>query len=114
MTDDVNDRIKQVRTILNISQRDFARQIYISQTLLGNIELGYRTVSARTIQLISTAFNVSKNWLLTGEGEMLSAPAVDMKLSSLIDNFNQLEDTLKDFLLDQSKSLLKIQREKKQ
>jgi hypothetical protein len=51
---------------------------------------------------------------LTGEGEMLSAPAVDMKLSNLIDNFNQLEDTLKDFLLDQSKSLLKIQKEKKQ
>ena len=43
---------------------------------------------------------------------MLSALTVDMKLSSLIDNFNQLEDTLKDFLLDQSKSLLKIQKEK--
>ena len=113
MTDDVNERIKQVRANLNISQRDFARQIYISQTLLGSIELGYRAVSARTIQLISTAFNVNKNWLLTGEGEMLTAPAVDMKLSSLIENFNQLEDTLKDFLLDQSKSLLKIQKGKK-
>jgi len=113
MLDEVNDRIKQVRVNLNISQRDFARQIYISQTLLGNIELGYRTVSARTIQLISTAFNINKNWLLTGEGDMLSAPAVDMKLSNLIDNFNQLEDTLKDFLLDQSKSLLKIQKDKK-
>ena len=114
MSDDVNDRIKQVRTVLNISQRDFAKRIYISQALLGNIELGNRNVNDRTIQLISTAFNVSKNWLLTGEGEMLTSPAVDNKLSNLIENFNQLEDTLKDFLLDQSKSLLKIQKEKKQ
>ena len=114
MSDDVNDRIKQIRTILNISQRDFAKQIYISQTLLGNIELGNRNVNNRTIQLISTAFNVNKNWLLTGEGEMLAAPVLDIKLSNLIENFNQLEDTLKDFLLDQSKSLLKIQKEKKQ
>ena len=112
MSDDVNDRIKQVRTVLNISQRDFAKRIYISQTLLGNIELGNRNVNERTIQLISTAFNVSKNWLLTGEGEMLTSPFVDIKLSNLIENFNQLEDTLKDFLLDQSKSLLKIQKEK--
>ena len=110
MADDVNDRIKQVRTTLNISQRDFAKRIYISQTLLGNIELGNRNVNNRTIQLISTAFNVNKNWLLTGEGEMLAAPAVDIKLSHLIENFNQLEDTLKDFLLDQSKSLLKINK----
>jgi len=110
MADDVNDRIKLVRTTLNISQRDFAKRIYISQTLLGNIELGTRNVNNRTIQLISTAFNVNKNWLLSGEGEMLTAPAVDQKLSHLIDNFNQLEDSLKDFLLDQSKSLLKINK----
>ena len=110
--DYVNDRIKQIRTALNINQRDFAKRIYISQTLLGNIELGNRNVNDRTIQLISTAFNVNKNWLLTGEGEIFTTPTVDIKLSNLIDNFNQLEDTLKDFLIDQSKSLLKIQKEK--
>ena len=110
--DYVNDRIKQIRTTLNINQRDFAKRIYISQTLLGNIELGNRNVNDRTIQLISTAFNVNKNWLLTGEGEIFSTPPVDIKLSNLIDNFNQLEDRLKDFLIDQSKSLLKIQKEK--
>jgi len=113
MIDDLNDRIKQVRTTLNISQRDFAKRIYISQTLLGNIELGIRNVNDRTIQLILTAFNVNRDWLLTGKGEMFSAPAVDIKLSNLIDNFNQLDITLKDFLLEQSKGLLKIQKENK-
>ena len=112
MTDELSDRIKQVRSELNISQRDFAKRIYVSQTLLGNIELGIRNVNDRTIQLILNAFNVNKDWLLTGKGEMFSAPAVDIKLSNLIDNFNQLDATLKDFMLEQSKSLLKIQKKK--
>ena len=112
MTDEVRKRIKQVRQSFNISQRDFAKQIYISQTLLGDIELGNRNVNDRTIQLISTEFNVNKEWLLTGEGEMFSAPPVDLQLENLIGIFNQLDKGLRDYLLDQSKGLLKIQKEK--
>jgi transcriptional regulator with XRE-family HTH domain len=113
MTDDVRTRIRKVRETLNVSQRDFAKHIYISQTLLGDIELGNRNVNDRTIQLIATEFNVNKDWLLTGKGEMFSSPPVDLQLENLIEIFNQLDNGLKDFLLDQSKGLLKIQKEKK-
>ena len=111
MTDEVRKRIKQVRQALDLSQRDFAKRIYISQTLLGDIELGNRNVNDRTIQLISTEFNVNKDWLLTGKGEMFSAP-VDIQLETLVEIFNQLDKGLRDYLLDQSKGLLKIQKEK--
>ena len=109
---EVRKRIKQVRQTLNISQRDFAKRVYISQTLLGDIELGNRNVNDRTIQLISTEFNVNKDWLLTGNGEMFSAPPVDLQLENLVEIFNQLDNGLRDYLLDQSKGLLKIQKEK--
>jgi len=112
MIDTVRKRIKQVRQKLNVSQRDFAKRVYISQTLLGDIELGNRNVNDRTIQLISTEFNVNKDWLLTGNGEMFSAPPVDLQLEKLIEIFNQLDKGLKEYLLDQSKGLLKIQNEK--
>ena len=112
MADDVRKRIKQVRQALNVSQRDFSKRIYISQTLLGDIELGNRNVNDRTIQLISTEFSVNKDWLLTGKGEMFSAPPVDLQLENLVEIFNQLDKGLKDYLLDQSKGLLKIQKEK--
>ena len=112
MTKEVRERIKNVRLALNISQRDFAKRIYISQTLLGDIELGSRNANERTIQLISTEFNVNKDWLLTGKGEMFSAPPVDLQLENLVEIFNQLDKDLRDYLLDQSKGLLKIQREK--
>ena len=109
---EISERVKIVRKILNISQRDFARRIYISQALLGAIELGGRNVRERTIQLISTEFNVNKEWLLTGNGEMFFAQPVDLQKEKLLDIFQQLDKTLRDYLLEQSKGLLKIQKEK--
>ena len=109
--DEVRKRIKLVRETLGISQRDFAKQIFISQTLLGDIELGNRKVNDRTIRLITTEFTVNKNWLLTGEGDIFSAPPVDMQLEKLIEIFRQLDGGLRNYLLEQSKGLLKIHKE---
>jgi transcriptional regulator with XRE-family HTH domain len=109
---DIKDRIKEVRTKLNLSQRDFSKRIFISQTLLGEIELGNRKVNDRTLQLISTEFNVNKEWLMIGKGEIFTAPPPDVQLEKLITTFNQLDQELRDYLLSQSKGLLKIQKEK--
>jgi transcriptional regulator with XRE-family HTH domain len=109
---EIRDRVKKVRTALNASQREFAKRIFISQTLLGEIELGNRKVKERTVQLIATEFNVNREWLLTGKGEMFSSPPPDLQLEKLLDIFRQLDRPLKDYLLDQSKGLLKIQQDK--
>ena len=110
---DVKDRIKEIRLKLSISQRDFAKRIYISQTLLGDIELGNRNANERTIQLITTHFNVNKDWLLTGKGKIFDSPPPDTQLEKLIDIFMQLDKTLRNCLLEQSKALLKTQKENK-
>ena len=111
MTEELKERIKLVRKTLNVSQRDFAKQIYISQTLLGDIELGNRNINDRTIQLISTEFNVNKDWLLTGKGDMFAAPPPDIQLEKLITIFGKLDKSLRVYLLDHSKGLLKMQKE---
>ena len=108
MTDDLNSRVKQVRTTLNISQRDFAKRIFISQTLLGNIELGVRNVNDRTVQLIVNSFNVNKNWLLTGEGEMFDNQP-DKTIQEMNILFNQLNPDFKRYVTAQIKNLLKLQ-----
>jgi transcriptional regulator with XRE-family HTH domain len=110
--DGINERIKKIRTVLKVSQRDFCKRIFISQTLLGYIETGERNVNDRTIQLLSTEFNVNKDWILTGKGEMFTAPPPDIQLEKLIDIFKQLDKSLRDYLLEQSKGLLKIQKDK--
>jgi transcriptional regulator with XRE-family HTH domain len=108
----VRERIRKVRETLKVSQREFAKRIFISQTLLGDIELGSRNVNDRTIQLVVTEFKVSKEWLLTGKGDMFTAPPPDIQLEKLVDTFKQLDKPLRDYLLEQSKGLLRLQQEK--
>jgi transcriptional regulator with XRE-family HTH domain len=112
MAAEVRERIRKIRETLNVSQREFAKRIFISQTLLGDIELGNRNVNDRTVQLISTEFKVSKEWLLSGRGDMFTSPPPDLQLEKLIDIFRRLDKPLRDYLLDQSKGLLKLQQEK--
>ena len=109
MPDEVRVRIRLLRETLTISQRDFAGRIFISQALLNDIELGIRNINARTIHLISTEFDVNKEWLLSGSGKMFRSPPPDPQLAKLIEIFKQLDKPLRDYLLAQSKGLLKIQ-----
>jgi transcriptional regulator with XRE-family HTH domain len=112
MAEGVRERVKAVREALGISQRDFAGRVFISQTLLGDIELGNRNITQRTVRLISTEFGVNGDRLLSGEGDMFVSPPPDLRLEKLVDIYKQLDKVLKDFLLDQSKALLGIQKEK--
>ena len=108
---EVNGRIKQVRAALGVSQREFAGQIFISQSSFGEIETGTRRVNDRIIQLISTRFSVNMGWLKTGEGEMFRADKSSLDLEHLIEIYRQLEKPLQDYLLEQSEGLLKLHKE---
>lgn len=53
-----NQRVKQVRLALGLSQPKFAEAIAISKSYMAEIELGNRTVNERMIKLISLTFQV--------------------------------------------------------
>ena len=107
----VNERIKEIRSVLNISQRDFSKRIFISQSSLGEIETGVRNVNDRIIQLISSQFNVNNNWIKTGKGKMFDIEKPDINLEHLIEIYNQLDKPLQNYLLEQSELLLKLNEE---
>jgi transcriptional regulator with XRE-family HTH domain len=109
---EISERLKQLRTKLNLSIRDFSKQIYISHSLYGEIEIGHRKLTDRIIQLISSRFNVSKDWILTGKGEMFTAPPPDIQLERIIEIYNTLDGLMKDCLLEQSNILFKIYKDK--
>jgi transcriptional regulator with XRE-family HTH domain len=106
-------RIKELRTSLKLSQRQFARKIFVSQTLVNEIELGKRKINVRVLHLISYKFNVNIEWLKKGEGDIFfdAPPDTDTRLDHIIEIFNKLDKPLQDYLLVQSKELLKIQKE---
>lgn len=67
---EIFERLKYIRKTLNLTQKNFAKEIGMSQSGYGQIEIGDRPISDRLIKSICMAFNVNENWLRTGEGEM--------------------------------------------
>jgi hypothetical protein len=63
--------------------------------------------------LISSRFNVNKDWILKGKGDMFTSPPPDIRLEKILEIYNTINGTLKDCLLEQSKILLKIYKDKK-
>ena len=66
----VNNRLKQLRKSLDLTQQEFADRIGSTQNLITNYESGRRNPSNSVINNICKTFNVSETWLRTGEGEM--------------------------------------------
>ncbi|GLC88752.1 helix-turn-helix domain-containing protein [Lysinibacillus piscis] len=107
----INQRVKQIRTALNLSQAKFATAISISNSHIAGIELEHRKVNDRIIRLICITFNVNENWLKSGEGDMFKNPA-DTKFEMAMNVFKELNPDYQEFVLKQIDELLKIQNKK--
>jgi transcriptional regulator with XRE-family HTH domain len=94
-----------------LSQDQLSKQIFISQSSLGEIETGVRKVNDRVIQLICSQFNVNKDWIKNGVGEIFNSEKPDINLEHLIDIYKQLSKPLQEYLIEQSDSLLKLHNE---
>ena len=104
----VNERIKEVRSTLKLSQRAFSKVVYVSNGYLADIELGHNEVKDRLVHLISSAFSVNKHWLLTGEGRMFNSTPEE-KLERVTSLFNELYPEYQDFVLRQIDELIELQ-----
>ena len=111
---DMHTRLKEIRKYMKLSIREFSKEIYVSHSLYHQVEYGNREPTDRIIQLISSRFNVSKKWIITGLGDMFTSDPPDIRLEKILEIYNTINGMLKDCLLEQSKILLKIYRENKE
>lgn len=104
----VSGRIIELRHSLKLSQRAFAKAVYVSHGYLAGIELGHNEVKDRLIHLISSTFSVNKHWLLTGKGRMFNNTPEE-KLTRMTGLFNELYPEFQDFVLRQIDELIELQ-----
>jgi len=102
----IQDRFIAVREALGITQRDFCKGIFVSQSYYAQIEGGKRPVNDRIIALICSQYGASKEYLLTGKGEMFSKDLPDIQLQQLLEIFRELEPPFKDYIVLQIKQLV--------
>lgn len=68
----MNKRIRKLRKILDLTQKEFGERIGMKQNTIALIE-GGRSTSDQTIFAICREFSVNEEWLRTGVGEMFHA-----------------------------------------
>ena len=90
----MNERIKEVRKTVGLTQTEFANRIGLSQNFITQLETGSKNPSDRTLSDICREFSVSEQWLRTGKGEMF-VPVEDETaavVASLLDESNPMFD----------------------
>lgn len=83
----MNERIKQVRRSLGITQQEFAERIGLKQNSIALIESGKRNTSDLVILAICREFKVNEGWLRYGEGKM-NKPDPVTELDALAEKFD--------------------------
>jgi transcriptional regulator with XRE-family HTH domain len=66
---DIGNRLRELRGSLR--QADLAKEFNVDRTYISNMELGRSKPSLDYLMFISTKFNASVDWILTGEGDIL-------------------------------------------
>lgn len=63
-----NDRVRELRKNLGLTQADFGEKIGLKQAVIGQMEKGARNLTDRTVLLICEKYNVNEEWLRDGKG----------------------------------------------
>lgn len=66
----MNERIKQLRTSLNLNQEAFGARLGVQKSQISRMESGTNNITESMQILICREFNVNYLWLTTGEGDM--------------------------------------------
>ncbi len=66
----MNERLKELRKCLKLSQKAFAEKLGITDSGLSNLENGKRNITEQMVKSICREFNVNRAWLVEGTGDM--------------------------------------------
>lgn len=70
------ERLKVVRNHFKLNQKNFAHKMGFKPSYYSELEAGKREMTARVLSTLFTLFNVSADWMLSGQGSMfLNTPS---------------------------------------
>jgi transcriptional regulator with XRE-family HTH domain len=107
----LHKRIKEVRTRLKMTQKDFGDKLGVSRDVIANIECDRVKPQKMFIQLLCATFSVNQDWLETGEGNVFLND--DKRLNELAGIFRSLNPDFQEYALKQIELLLELQKKQK-
>ena len=103
----MNNRIRELRKALDLSQKDFSERIGLKQNAISYMEKSGSTVTEHNVKTICSQFCVNETWLRSGSGDMFLEK--DKKQKEFFDIFNELSPVLQDYLIKTARDLLETQ-----
>ena len=88
----MNERLKELRKNLGLTQQEFAERLGIKRNAVTNYEVGRNAPADMVVSLICREFNVSETWLRTGEGEPFVQPSRDEAIEAFCQDALRDED----------------------
>ncbi len=113
-----NERVRELRKSLGLSQTKFGEKLGVSKDVVVNIELERVELKELMLNLICKTFNVNPLWILDGQGEMfVDTPnilidnlAVEYNLNptekKIISNFVNLSESERNQIIELVKKLI--------
>lgn len=71
----VNDRLKEVRKSLGLTQEKFGMPLGMKRNSLSTVESGINNVTEPLFKSVCRVYNVNEDWLRNGTGEMFNKPS---------------------------------------
>lgn len=96
----IGERIKQLRKALNLTQAEFGQRLGTVANMVSMWEKGMRIPNERQMILISSVYNIRREWLENGTGEMQEQPAENDELAQYLAGmmYDEAPSVLKSFL----------------
>ncbi len=79
----MNDRIKELRKAMNLSQEKFGELLGITKSGVSDIESGRRKVTDQHVIMLANN-GVSEEWLRTGKGSMFIPKSKDEEIAEML------------------------------
>nr|DAV71673.1 MAG TPA: helix-turn-helix domain protein [Caudoviricetes sp.] len=108
---EMKDRIISIRKESGLTQEEFGKELNLSQNYVWMLESGKRAPSARTIIDLCKKFQISEEWLRTGEGEMKAPMTKQAEIAEITAQLFRKEETdpeTYNFLVALNKTLLQL------
>jgi transcriptional regulator with XRE-family HTH domain len=106
--ENLGKRLEALRKSKRMSQKEFADELEVTQTTIGNYERGGRIPDSDFLQKVVQKMGTNYDWLLEGKGgmyEKAAAVAADTEQVELIKNSNRYLTMTIDLLIDKVKAL---------
>ena len=108
----LQERIKLLRTSLGLNQKEFAEKIGLKRSALSLIEIGKNPLTEQNIKLICLVFDVSREWLELGVGEMFVSETPEDR--EFLELYRQLTPEMQDVIFEHVKTLAEAEKRQKQ